>query len=171
MRCVYPLMLAALLGACQSTADFQNEFGKPPDDAPKCAGRGMGRNSNDCKIMLRVIELDQKRCKVVFVDEGQSDVAFELGSRPLWILTQLEAQPAGYRFKEEGGIAIERGRDPMRMFGGGRVVSSPDGRLQGFAIHNKNRRTDGFGEFPYVINVEHPGKGLSCPLDPWYRNY
>lgn len=171
MRCVYPLLLAALLGGCQSTADFNMALGNPPDDAPKCAGRGMGRNSNDCKIMVRVIELDQKRCKVVFADEGQSDVAFALGSGPIWILTQLEAQPAGYRFKEGNGVAIERGRDPLNMFSGGRVVSSRDGRLQGFALHNRNRRADGYGEFPYEINVEHPDKGMSCPLDPWYRNY
>ncbi len=127
-----------------------------------CEGSAEGSNRNHCVILVAVEE-SASGCRVRVVAK-QDSVVFERFVRDRLIVWQLEPQPGGYRFTDDG-IRIKRGLDPFGNFD----VGAPLLNGQFFARVNVNN-VFGIGDYPYMVSVENPIKGIRCQQDPVIRN-
>lgn len=166
MRSKWLWSLCLLCAGCQTvpkslTAD-QIGASTSPLATTFCKGMAEGNNRDSCVILVSVEESGTE-CRVQVVT-NQDSVTFQRFVRNLFIVWKLETQALGYRFPDDG-IKIKPGLDPFGNFD----VGAPFLNGQYFARLNVNNLL-GIGDYPYMVSVENPAKGIRCQQDPMIRN-
>jgi len=161
MRITYLAPLVLAFAACQSEPRMHGIHpSAAPEDAPDCKGAGTGSNDKDCTILVN-ITVTGSNCTVQ-VNPSQDVVEFDRGASNKWILWQIDAKPAGYKFTRNG-VAFKS--DPSNNFKNGQSVANG----QVFRWKNSNG-TGNAGTYNYTVNVQNCDGSIVCMQDPLIRN-
>jgi hypothetical protein len=161
MRIITSSVIALLLAGCQhAQRDVHAVLDEAPVDAPECKGAGAGSNGNDCTILVNITMVGTT-CRVK-VQPDQEQIDFDRGARNKWVLWQIDSNPGGFRFTQQG-IAFTS--DSLGNFKNCNPVQG------GLRYHCKNsNNTAAQTDYPYTVNVRNKDGTMQCLQDPFIRN-